>query len=101
MSLPTSIAVAFSVLLSFAAHAQQPAYPDPARADEAVAAPVYQSAFADYQPLRDVEKTPLESWRAANDEVARIGGHAGSLKQAATPASDKPAQPDAHGAHRH
>lgn len=34
----------------------------------------YDSAYADYRPYR--EEPPL-AWREANDEAARIGGHAG------------------------
>lgn len=34
----------------------------------------YDSAYADYRPYRDEARL---AWREANDEAARIGGHAG------------------------
>lgn len=34
----------------------------------------YQSAFENYRPYRE---QPLASWRDLNEEVARVGGHAG------------------------
>ena len=42
--------------------------------------PAYRSAFADYQPLQEAGETPDVIWRAANDEVGRVGGHVGVLK---------------------
>jgi hypothetical protein len=41
----------------------------------------YRSAFQDYRPFKD---QPPASWRAVNDEVARVGGHAGALKGGAS-----------------
>lgn len=38
--------------------------------------------------------SPLQDWRAANDEAGRLGGHAGQL----APADDATA-PGAHGSH--
>jgi hypothetical protein len=60
----------------------------PAAAEEAVRAgptdasifvpePRYESAFSGYVRQRDGK---LASWREANDEVARIGGHVGILR---------------------
>ena len=34
----------------------------------------YDSAYADYRPYREETKA---SWRQANDDAARVGGHAG------------------------
>ena len=45
--------------------------PDPADQNSAVPPVVFQSAFGDYQRF-GADK--LTSWRAANDEVAQIGG---------------------------
>ena len=39
----------------------------------------YPSAFADYKPFSD---EPIGNWKAANDEVARIGGWREYAKQA-------------------
>lgn len=54
----------------------------------------YDSAFVDYRPMQEVKMAPtLEAWRAANDAVARIGGHAGVLKGGQSPDAHLPAQP--------
>ncbi|MES2832362.1 MAG: hypothetical protein V4695_10250 [Pseudomonadota bacterium] len=46
----------------------------------------YDSAFADYRPMQEIKMVPtLEDWRAANDTVGRMGGHAGVLKDGASP----------------
>ena len=55
----------------------------------------YRSAFDDYRPFKD---QPPASWRAVNDEVARVGGHAGALKASggslpARPGEQRPAAP--------
>ncbi len=58
----------------------------------------YESAFADYRPMQDIKMAPvLEDWRAANDTVGQIGGHAGVLKGGSSTAAQpmqhaKPAQ---------
>ena len=41
-------------------------------------APGYESAFQDYRAHRE---EPLADWRALNDEVGRIGGHVGIMRQ--------------------
>ena len=46
------------------------------------------SAFAGYRPFRDEPQTP---WREVNDEVGRLGGHAGHMKDEAQPAVEQPA----------
>lgn len=58
---------------------------------------MYRSAFADYRPFKD---QPLATWRDANREVGRIGGHAGLLRGAgaadpAAPTSSPPVPKDA------
>lgn len=47
----------------------------------------YQSAFADYRPFNEEAAMPDKLWRAANDEMGSLGGHAGHIKDvpAATP----------------
>ncbi|CAN5673203.1 hypothetical protein BH11PSE12_BH11PSE12_27090 [soil metagenome] len=55
---------------------------DPADATKGVANPVYESAFEDYQAWHEITETPGQRWRAANDEMGRLGGHAGQLRDA-------------------
>jgi Cu(I)/Ag(I) efflux system periplasmic protein CusF len=55
---------------------------DPANPAETVSGPAYQSAFSDYQAARESTVAPDKIWRAANDEMARLGGHAGQTKEA-------------------
>ena len=52
----------------------------PAPSDPAATVPPvrYESAFRDYVPHREPE---IASWRDINDAAARIGGHAGALRQ--------------------
>jgi len=45
------------------------------------------SAYADYRPYREER---LRSWREVNEEVARIGGHAGVMGKAAQQAARPP-----------
>jgi hypothetical protein len=59
---------------------------DPIKPEASVPSVTYRSAFADYRPYREQEISP---WREVNDEVARVGGHAGVLKK-----------PMPHGGHR-
>ncbi|MCB1996202.1 MAG: hypothetical protein H6933_02285 [Burkholderiaceae bacterium] len=62
--------------------------PDPTNVDADVPPLKHQSALQRYRPLGE---TPLKSWRAANEAVARIGGWRAYLREAtapeATPAS--------------
>ena len=67
-----------------AAQAQRP---DPSEAGFVVPAVVYQSAFSDYKRLGADKAIP---WKAANDEVANIGGwraYAKEARGAAAPAN--------------
>jgi hypothetical protein len=61
--------------------------PDPADARLSVPAPTTESAFAGYRSFRD---EPLADWRAVNEEVRGLGGHAGHIRDAAPPASRTP-----------
>jgi Cu(I)/Ag(I) efflux system protein CusF len=69
---------------------------NPADSTASVANPVYKSAFDNYQPWREITDAPGQNWRAANDEMGRLGGHAGQLRDAPsaqiTP-SVQPAEP--------
>jgi hypothetical protein len=44
----------------------------------------YRSVFSDYRPWRADE--PRADWRSVNDEVGRLGGHAGHLRAPPPPA---------------
>jgi len=66
-------------------------------AAEVVVAP-YESAFEGYRSWQDIKMSPVQGWRAANDEMARVGGHAGQIKDvsdAAPSATQKPVPVDA------
>lgn len=86
------LAVSALALLPFAAHAQNaPQQPDPLDANAPVQASTYQSEFRNYQTVGDQTASPEKVWRAANDEMATLGGHAGHMKnmddEAAVPPS--------------
>lgn len=50
-------------------------------------APRYESVFHNYRPYMEPEQVPSVVWRAANDEMVRLGGHMGHLRDA------RPAEP--------
>lgn len=54
------------------------AAPGPIDSGAAVPPVAYESAFSGYRAYAD---EPLADWRTINDEVARIGGHAGVLRE--------------------
>ncbi len=58
------------------------------------ATPTYKSAFTDYRSAADEKQTPVQLWRSANDEMGRLKGHAGQIRE--TPPA---ASPDAHSGH--
>ena len=60
------------------AGAQSAVRPDPADPAMRVPETAYRSAFEDYRKHELSRQTP---WREANDEVGRIGGHAGVLRE--------------------
>lgn len=68
----------FALAACFAgsAAAQNPARPDPA--DPKASAPVrpYVSAFEGYRPYNNPE---IARWRAVNEEMGRLKGHAGHV----------------------
>lgn len=70
-----ALAAVAVALIAGGAHAQgRPKPEDPA----APAAPLgHASAFEGYRAFAD---EPLAPWRAVNDEVGRVGGHAGVLR---------------------
>jgi len=82
-----------------AAHAQ-PSAETQTSASKAVTTPIlapYRSAFTGFRPFGD--ETP-QDWRRVNDEMQRLGGHAGHLRPAPPDkvpvgASGRPTQPEA------
>ena len=91
-------ALALSVLLTAlgtsAAAAQTPFNP---RAPETKPPPViYRSAFEEYRPYREPE---IASWRAVNEEVARVGGHIGAMKNVEKPETSQAEEKPTAGGH--
>ena len=69
------------------ASAQSGTRPDPADPNARVPETAYRSAFEGYQRHELSKQTP---WRDANEEVGRVGGHVGILREQA--ARDKSAR---------
>ena len=80
--LSTYLSTFFLVAMPLAVAAQAPSSVGPAEASAAVAPPEYKSAFQDYRAMADSGEEPEKIWRMANDEVGRIGGHAGYMRAA-------------------
>jgi hypothetical protein len=86
--------------------AQSPTVPgNPTDPTARVPAPAYQSVFSEYRKHGELE---LADWRAANDEVARIGGHIGIFRaggfdgaEGRKPAAIAPGQPRPPAPHTH
>lgn len=79
-----------------AAFAQSGDANDP-RAPGAKVPPVtYRSAFEEYRPYREQE---IASWRAVNEEVARVGGHIGAIKNVEKPETSQAEEKPAAGGH--
>jgi hypothetical protein len=92
MTLKQWLAVGVVASFPFAATAQlAPQQPDPLDANATVPASAYESAFKNYQAAAGEQKSPDKAWRAANDEMAKLGGHVGHMKDEAA-ASSAPAQ---------
>lgn len=96
-----TIGVLASASVSLAAIAQQvPAQPNPLDANAPASASTYESAFKNYQAAADEQVSPDKAWRAANDEVGKLGGHMGHLKrEAAEAGAPSPSAPMDHGKH--
>jgi hypothetical protein len=83
MRLASSVAfVALATLSTTVVAAENHQPPDPT--DPAAIVPVvpYESAFVGHKTLRESSESPAKVWRDANDEMGRIGGHAGQIKDA-------------------
>ena len=59
----------------------------------------YESAFSRYQSVLEAEESPAQAWRAANDEMGRLGGHAGHLKGADAAAGSANSAPSGQAHH--
>jgi len=70
--------IALAALAAGSAFAQIAPRPDPADPQARAPAPVYRSAFEGFRRLEDA---PRPTWREANEEAARIGGHIGILRE--------------------
>jgi hypothetical protein len=110
MTLKQWFAVSVLTSLPFAATAQQtPQQPGPPDANATVPASAYESAFKNYraaaneQESPELEESPDKTWRTANDEMAKLGGHAGHMKDAPassmSPSTPAQAAPVDHGKH--
>jgi hypothetical protein len=90
MSLVRWMAIATLVAAPVVVAAAEKSTPtDPAN-PAAPAAPVqYESAFRNYQQMPEEQEPADNVWRAANDEMAKLGGHAGHIKADAAPAPMK------------
>jgi hypothetical protein len=103
MSFAYWLTVAALASLPFAVVAQQKQnQSDPTNANAPVSGAAYESAFKNYQPAADQQQSPDKTWRAANEEVGKLGGHAGNMKDgsfassAPAPAQAMPADRSKH-----
>jgi hypothetical protein len=97
MSFSYRLIAATLASMPLAAVAQiQTHHTDPTDANATVPASKYESAFKAYQPDTDEKQPPDEIWRAANDEVRGLGGHAGHVQDAGTRKAPAKLAPAAH-----
>src|SRR6476661_2869466 len=76
------LAIVTGVVIPLSAIAQQnPFQYGPADADAPVSAMVYQSVFQHVRESDDERAAPDKQWRAANDAMGKLGGHAGQMKE--------------------
>lgn len=79
---------------------QERATYNPTDANAPVIVVPYESAFKGFRTANGDEPSPDKTWRSANDEMGKLGGHAGHMKaeqaQPATSSAVKsaPARPD-------
>ena len=93
-------ALAMAPLAASAGQAAQQAtqQADPADPDARVPASGYASAFSGYLSAPEEQAPPDTVWRAANDEMGRLKGHAGHIKDdAVSPPAAENATPADHG----
>lgn len=90
------LAVAAWAFLPLAASAQQTQDPDPADPSAHVSSVRYESAFKTFRSSQEDGPAPDKGWRSANEEMGRLGGHVGHMKEGApqpdaSPPADTPA----------
>lgn len=91
MSLIRWTAIAMLVVAPVAVAAQENTRPmDPSNPAVESASFAYESALSGYRSMPEDGEAPKSVWRAANDEMASLGGHAGHLKGAPGDASPSP-----------
>jgi hypothetical protein len=97
MSSKQWLALAAWVLVPVAAIAQEKqTQPAPTDATAPVTAISYESAFTGYRTPSDEGNTPDKVWRSANEEMGKLGGHAGQMKDGASqPTGTSSAAPSA------
>lgn len=94
-------AVATLALAPLVAAAQQTQPSNPADANVAVPAADYASAFKEYQRPSEEQISPDKAWRAANDEVGRLKGHAGHIKGEVASSSEPAKAASSHHGNHH
>lgn len=78
-----------AALAAGTATAQSGPRPDPANPEARVPAATYRSAFDGYRRAEGEART---NWREANEEVRRVGGHLGILREQATREKQPPGE---------
>lgn len=100
MSTSRSMAAAIAGLLPSLTMAQAlPPHPSPADPTAPITKQAYESAFLDYQRFTEPAQAPATQWRAANDEMGRLRGHAGHMKEAGDGMSDTGQPSGSHHGH--
>lgn len=81
MSLVRWMAIAMLVTAPVAVAVQENSTPKNPVNPAAAASPLqYKSAFSVYRPMPEQQEVDITVWRAANQEMAVLGGHAGHIK---------------------
>ena len=96
-------AASFAVLSLTAAAQPANAQLDPADSEARIPLISYQSAFTSYRPSSDAQEPPDKVWRATNEEMGKLGGHAGHMateEKPTKPATPEPAKPAHRPMHR-
>lgn len=90
MSSKQWLAVAAWVFVPLAASAQQKQDSNPVDPNAIVPTVRYESAFTSFRTSQEDSVTPDKVWRAANEEMGRLSGHVGHMKEGAPQATSSP-----------